>query len=162
MKRIKPAAGQESVWDYPRPPLIEPTSRRVRIEHRGQVIADSSRAWRVCETSHPPVYFVPPDDVTAGVLRRASGTSHCEWKGEAAYWDVVVDDHIVRRVAWSYPTPTEAAAGIAGYVAFYAGRLEECRVDDEVVTPQPGDFYGGWVTKDIVGPFKGAPGTWGW
>lgn len=162
MKRIEPKPGQESVWDYPRPPRLEPTSKQVSVEFGGEVIASSGRAFRVLETSHPPVYYLPPDDVRMDLLTRASGSSYCEWKGHAGYYDLMVGERTVRQAAWFYPNPTAAFAPIANYIAFYPSRMDACRVDGELVRAQPGDFYGGWITSDIVGPFKGGPGSWGW
>ena len=162
MRREPPGPGQESVWDYPRPPRLEPTEQRIRVLFAGELIVDTRSAWRVLETSHPPGYYVPPGDVRPGVLIPAAGASVCEWKGRAEYFSVRVGDRDAERVAWAYPEPTPAFAAIAGYVAFYAGPMDACYVEDDVVTPQPGSFYGGWITSDVVGPFKGAPGTWGW
>jgi uncharacterized protein (DUF427 family) len=153
--------GQESVWDYPRPPSAEGSSRRVVVEAGGRVIAESTRTVRVCETSHPPVYYVPRDDV-ADVLERAEGGSWCEWKGQATYWDVVVDGRRRSRAAWSYEAPSPGYEHLRGAVAFYPGRVDRALVDGEQVRPQPGDFYGGWITDEVVGPFKGDPGTGGW
>lgn len=152
----------ESVWDYPRPPRLERTAARVTITHAGRLIADSENCWRVLETSHPPVYYVPRAGIAEGVLRPGSGRSVCEFKGVATYWDVVVGETRVRRAGWSYPDPTPAYAEMAGAVAFYPGKLDECRVAGERVRPQEGDFYGGWITAGITGPFKGGPGTMGW
>ena len=161
-KRIKPAPGQESVWDYPRPPRLEDCVKRIRVIAEGVVIADSSRAKRVLETSHPPVYYIPPNDIEAGHLLPTNGRSFCEWKGEARYWSIVVADKTIERAAWSYSNPALRFAGIEGYVAFYPSKVAACFVDHEKVVAQEGDFYGGWITSDIVGPFKGAPGTNGW
>jgi uncharacterized protein (DUF427 family) len=155
-------AGVESVWDYPRPPRLERSSARITVVHAGVTLADSDRCWRVLETSHPPVYYVPFDDVTPGVLERARGHSFCEFKGTAGYWDLVVAGARVPDVAWSYAQPAPAYAALAGAVAFYPSRVDECRVDGEPVRAQEGDFYGGWITADITGPFKGGPGTRGW
>ena len=152
---------RESVWDYPRPPRIEPVDRRVRVALAGVEIADSDRASRVIETAGAPVVYLPPDEIAAGVLRPAAGGSFCEWKGAASYFDVVAGDEIAARAAWTYPEPTAPFAAIAGYVSFYPG-LVECRLDDERVEPQPGGFYGGWVTAEITGPIKGEPGSGGW
>ncbi len=149
----------ESVWDYPRPPRLEPTSRRIRIVHAGHTLADTVQALRILETSHPPVYYLPPTQVRMDLLERsASRGSFCEFKGVATYWHL----GLVADVAWSYEHPTGAYAALAGHLAFYASRVDECWVDDERVVPQPGDFYGGWITADLRGPFKGAPGTRGW
>lgn len=155
------AAGGESVWDYPRPPRLEPSGRRVRVELGGVTVAESDRAHRVLETSHPPVYYVPPEDVAEGALVAAHGTTFCEWKGSARYHTVRAGGREAPRAAWSYPDPVPAFAAIAGHVAFYPS-LTECYLDDERVRPQEGGFYGGWVTDEIVGPFKGGPGTGGW
>jgi uncharacterized protein (DUF427 family) len=163
MKRRDPVGpGQESVWDYPRPPRLERTPRRIRIVVAGETIVDSRNAWRVLETSHPPGYYVPPGDIRAGVLVPGTGASSCEWKGQARYWTVQVGDTRLENAGWSYPSPTPDFTPIRDHVAFYAGPMDACYVDDEHVTPQPGGFYGGWITSDVAGPFKGAPGTWGW
>ena len=154
--------GQESVWAYPRPAIAEPTSARIVIEHRGRIIADTRAAIRTLETSHPPSYYIPRGDIADGVLRRAEGSSFCEWKGAATYWDVVVDGVIVPRVGWSYANPTRPFASLRDHVAFYAAPFDRCSVAGETVTPQPGDFYGGWITAALAGPFKGIPGSRGW
>ena len=154
--------GQESVWDFPRPPSAEVTGRHVVVEFAGQVVADTRRAIRVCETSHPPVYYVPREDVVDGVLHRAGGGSWCEWKGAATYWDLLVDGRRAAAVAWSYQDPSPGYEHLRGAVAFYPGRVDRALVDGEQVRPQPGTFYGGWITDDVVGPFKGEPGTLGW
>jgi len=154
--------GQESVWDYPRPPRLEPATRRVRVELNGTVIADSSRAMRVLETSHPPTYYVHPDDVLWDFVRPAdSRGTWCEWKGQATYWTVQVGDVGIQSGGWSYPDPTPGFAPLKDHVAFYPA-LFTCYLDDELVRPQPGRFYGGWVTSELAGPFKGEPGTLGW
>lgn len=160
-RRIKPRPGQESVWDYPRPPRIEASSKPVKVTFAGVVVASSGRAARVLETASPPTYYIPPDDVVWEHLRSASGRSMCHWKGRASYYDIVVGDAISRKAAWSYPKPKTAFEAVEGFVAFYARRAT-CFVGNEAVTPQPGDFYGGWVTSDIVGPFKGEAATLGW
>nr|WP_297358324.1 DUF427 domain-containing protein [Mycetocola sp.] len=154
--------GQESVWDYPRPPRIEASPDRVVIRLGGQVIADTTAALRVLETSHPPVYYVPQASFPSGVLTPASGSSWCEFKGHAAYFDVSAGDAVVRRGGWHYPAPRAGFEQLAGMVAVYPGRMESCRLGDEVVRAQEGNFYGGWVTSRVVGPFKGEPGTMGW
>ncbi|WP_161883050.1 DUF427 domain-containing protein [Deinococcus alpinitundrae] len=160
------APGQESVWAYPRPPRLEHTGKRLQIWLGGELIADTdwstAPAFRVLETSHPPGYYLPPDAFKAGVLGRASGSSSCEFKGAATYWTLTGGERVVRAAGWSYERPTLAFREMAGCVAVYAGAMDECRVAGEVVTPQPGEFYGGWITADIKGPFKGAPGTMGW
>ncbi len=153
----------ENVWDYPRPPALVPCERRVRVVAGGATVADSTRALRVLETSHPPTVYVPPEDVDMAALRSAAGSSLCEWKGRAAYFDVVGGDGgVAERAAWSYPAPAPAFAALAGHVAFYPGRVEAAYLDGELVAAQAGDFYGGWITADVAGPFKGAPGTRGW
>ena len=162
MRREMPGPGQESVWDYPRPPRLERTDRRIRVVFAGETIVDTTAAWRVLETSLPPGYYMPPSDVRPGTLIPAEGESICEWKGRAEYFTVRVGDREAANAAWAYPAPTPAFAPLAGYVSFYAGRMDRCLVDDEIVTPQPGGFYGGWITADVVGPFKGGPGTRGW
>ncbi len=162
MRRDPVGPGQESVWDYPRPPSAEVTGRRIVVEFGGRVIAETVGAVRVCETSHPPVYYVPRDDVADGVLERAEGGSWCEWKGAATYWDVVVDGRRSSAAAWSYEDPSPGYEHLRGAVAFYPGRVDGATVDGEHVTPQPGGFYGGWITKEIAGPVKGGPGSLGW
>ena len=154
--------GQHSVWLYPRPAIAEPCASRVTIEHDGQVIADTRASTRTLETSHPPTYYLPPDDIAPGVLRRGDGTSFCEWKGSAIYWDVVIGETVLRRVGWSYPEPSRAFASLRDHIAFYAGPFDRCSVDGQAVVPQPGAFYGGWITPDLAGPFKGVPGSMGW
>lgn len=161
-KRIEPAAGQESVWDYPRPPRLESTSKRIRVVFNGVTIADTTRARRVLETSHPPVYYLPPDDVRLDYFSPTSRTTTCEFKGVASYWTITVGDRAADNAAWSYEKPRPGYEALAGYIAVYPGRMDACYVDDELVQAQPGDFYGGWITSDIVGPFKGGPGTRGW
>jgi uncharacterized protein (DUF427 family) len=157
-------AVRESVWDYPRPPRLEPAAKRIRIVFGGEEIVDTTRAHRVLETSHPPVYYVPADEVRPGALVAAGGrTSFCEWKGHASYLDVVATDgRVAERAAWCYLDPSPGFEAIRGAVAFYAGPMDECTVDGERVTPQPGGFYGGWVTVELDGPFKGEPGSAGW
>ncbi|GAA0803246.1 DUF427 domain-containing protein [Spirilliplanes yamanashiensis] len=153
----------ESVWDYPRPPRVERSVRPVSVRHAGVTVAESGRAWRVLETSHPPVFYVPRDDVADGVLvASAARRTVCEFKGVASYWDLRVGAVVVPAAGWSYEEPADGYAELAGAVAFYPGRVDECRVGDERVRPQEGDFYGGWITADVTGPFKGGPGTRGW
>lgn len=163
--RVRPdpiAPGQESVWSYPRPPRLERVAARLRVVLGGQTIADTLAGWRVLETSHPPVYYLPPEDIRPGALTAAPGRSLCEWKGAARYLDVTGGGIRAARAAWSYPDPAAPFAPIRDHVAFYAGPMEACFVGDEQVRPQPGGFYGGWITSAIVGPFKGEPGTQGW
>jgi uncharacterized protein (DUF427 family) len=161
-KRTEPLPGQESVWDYPRPPRLEKVSERLRVIFNGQTIADTKSGYRVLETSHPPVYYIPPRDIVQPYLQAAGGNSWCEFKGQATYWSLDVQGKRAEKAAWSYPLPSSAFADIAGHLAFYASRVDECWVDDERVQPQQGDFYGGWITSRIVGPFKGGAGTRGW
>ena len=158
----RPGPGQESVWDYPRPPKLEPTSKHIQILFNGAILADTRRAWRVLETSHPPVYYIPPDDIRMGFLVPSEGSSWCEWKGQAAYYDVGIRGKIADKAAWTYPRPTPYFSAIKDHLAFYAWAMDRCLVDGELVRPQPGNSYGGWITDDIVGPFKGEPDTWGW
>ena len=152
----------ESVWDYPRPPRLERTSALLEVELGGVVVASTTEGWRVLETSHPPTYYLPAAAFADGVLRPCAGSSVCEWKGAASYFDLVTEARTAPRAAWTYPAPTPGFAPIAGLVAVMAGLVDECRVDGEVVTPQPGAFYGGWITADLTGPFKGVPGSAGW
>ena len=153
----------ESVWDYPRPPRLEPTSRRIRVVFGGITIVDSRRALRLLETSHPPTYYIPRSDVREGHLRAArGGRTFCEWKGQASYFDVASGNRVAPRAAWTYPDPVAAYAALRDHVAFYPDPMDACFVEDERVAPQSGSFYGGWITRDIVGPYKGGPGTAGW
>lgn len=154
--------GQESVWDYPRPPRLEAVSKHIQIILNGIAIADTQSAQRVLETSHPPVYYIPPADIRMEYLVPSDRTTFCEWKGQGAYYHVVVGDKQLLDVAWYYPTPTAAFATLKDHVAFYPRPMDACYIDGEKVQPQTGEFYGGWITSDIVGPFKGEPGSWGW
>ena len=156
------ARARESVWDYPRPPRVEAEPRPVRLELASHLIAESRRALRVLETSHPPTIYLPMSAFKAGVLRDAAGASHCEFKGVARYHDLVVGDVVVPAAGWSYPRPTAAFAALAGHVSIYPGKVDAAWLGDERVGAQPGDFYGGWITGELDGPFKGAPGTLGW
>ena len=158
---VAPRAGQESVWDYPRPPRIVSDQREVIVCAGDVEIARTSRALRVLETASPPTFYLPRDDVRTAHLVRAGGTSWCEWKGAATYWDVTYDGARLERAAWSYESPSPPFAAITGHLSFYPARLA-CFVDGVRVRPQPGGFYGGWVTPEIVGPYKGDPGTGGW
>lgn len=162
MKRIEPEAGQESVWDYPRPPRLELTKKHLKIVFNGETIAETNRAYRVLETSHPPVYYFSPENIRMEFFLEGAGSSFCEWKGRAGYYDLKVGARSVKNAAWFYPAPTKSFAEIRDYLAFYPSKMDACYVNDELVQSQEGDFYGGWITKDIVGPFKGAAGTWGW
>ena len=158
---VPPAAGQESVWDYPRPPRLVPDAREVVVHWRGQVVARTTRALRLLETAHPPTFYLPPADVDAALLQPAPGSSFCEWKGPARYWHLVDGAHTLRAVAWSYPQPLPGSEAVTGHLAFYAHDLH-CTVGGAAVRPQPGGFYGGWITPELVGPFKGDPGSEGW
>lgn len=161
-RRIAPGPGQESVWDYPRPPRLESSSKHIQVIFNGIVLADTRAAVRILETSHPPVYYIPPDDIQQAYLTRTQQSSFCEWKGAASYYTVRVGDKTAENAAWFYPNPVKAYAVLKNYVAFYPSKMDACYVDDERVQTQPGDFYGGWITHDIVGPFKGSAGTMGW
>lgn len=152
---------RESVWDYPRPPRVEAVGRRVRVALGGETILDVPDAIRVLETAGAPTIYIPLAAVREGTLRPAAGGSFCEWKGAATYWDVVAGGETAPRAAWSYPKPNEAFAELRGLVSFYPA-LVECRLGDELVEPQPGGFYGGWVTAEITGPIKGGAGSGGW
>lgn len=159
---IEPGPGQESVWDYPRPPRVEPTSAHVQVVLGGEVVCDTRRALRVLETSHPPTYYLPRADFAADSLEPAPGSSYCEYKGVAAYLTVVGGGERREAAAWTYPDPSPGFSALRDHVAVYPGRMDRCTVDGEVVRPQEGGFYGGWITDAVVGPFKGGPGTRGW
>jgi uncharacterized protein (DUF427 family) len=165
--RIEPGPGQESVWDYPRPPAVRTTSAHVRIVHAGLTIVDTTTAVQVLETSQAPAYYVPRNDIAMQHLAPSRDSSWCEWKGRASYWSVAPHGDLSHpnaavNAAWSYDTPVTAYHAIAGHLAFYAQHLDECWVDDYRVAPNGGDFYGGWITPTVTGPFKGAPGTRFW
>jgi uncharacterized protein (DUF427 family) len=162
MRRIPPGPGQESVWDYPRPPRLEPSPAVIEVRLGGQVVARTTAALRVLETSHPPTYYLPVSSFADGVLRPTAGSSYCEWKGVAAYYDLVTPARTAERAGWTYPEPTPGFEALVGHVAVMPAAMDECTVDGEVVTPQEGGFYGGWITSRVVGPFKGGPGTRGW
>ena len=153
---------QESVWAFPRPAIAERSAAHIMIEHRGVVLVDTRASVRTLETSHPPSYYVPVEDVLAGALRRAEGSSFCEWKGAASYWDVVLGDIVLPQVAWSYPSPSAPFAMLRDHVAFYAAPFDRCSVDGEMAVPQAGGFYGGWISSGYAGPFKGGPGSRFW
>ncbi len=160
--RAVPGAGQESVWDYPRPPRAEATGEHVTVALGGVVIVDTRRPVRVLETSHPPTYYVPRSDFLEGALREARGSSYCEWKGLASYCDLVGGQRVAGRAGWYYPQPAEGFELLHGLVAVYPAAVDGCTVDGERVRAQAGDFYGGWITSRVVGPFKGEPGTTWW
>lgn len=159
---ISPKAGQESVWDYPRPPRVEPVDKHLLVDFGGVILAESASTLRVIETASPPVYYFPPESVQTNYLIPSKRRSLCEWKGRAVYYSVQVGDQIVKNAAWSYPDPWDGYEAIRGYWAFYAAKMDKCTIDGERIKPQPGEFYGGWITGDIVGPFKGEPGTEAW
>lgn len=157
-----PGPGQESVWDYPRPPRIEPVTERLRVVVGRVTIASTTRGFRVLETAGAPVYYFPPEDVRLDLLRTGGRRTTCEWKGTARYHALRLGERTIQDVAWSYPDPLPAFEAIRDHVAFYAGLVDEAWVGDERATPQPGGFYGGWITSRVVGPFKGGPGSFGW
>ncbi len=159
---VAPGPGQQSVWDYPRPPALERVLERVTVEFAGQIVASTQAAVRVCETASPPTYYIPAADIRSDLLRSEAGASGCEWKGTAVYHSLVVGDRRAPRCAWSYPSPTAEYSELANMLAFYPGRVDRCTVGQFEVSPQPGEFYAGWVTPDLVGPFKGEPGSEGW
>jgi len=162
IKKIKPKAGQESVWDYPRPPRLERFNGDISVVFNKVTILQTTSAYRVLETSHPPSYYLPMKHFAPGVLTSSEGHSMCEFKGRASYLDISVNGKIAIKSAWTYPEPRPSFSPIKDHVAVYAHMMDACYVNGEKVLAQEGDFYGGWVTSNIVGPFKGAPGTWGW
>jgi uncharacterized protein (DUF427 family) len=157
-----PVPGQESVWQYPRPPRLEQFTGSITVELGGEIIASTTRAWRVLETSHPPSYYLPRDAFAEGVLRPAGGSSWCEWKGRAGHYDLVTAARRAVSAAWTYEQPNPGFADITGAIAVMPGKVDRCTVNGEQMAPQPGGFYGGWVNSWIAGPFKGGPGTLGW
>ena len=162
IQRQQPLPGQESVWDYPRPPHVEPTNKHLRVIFNGETIAETTRAYRVLETSHPPVYYIPPADVRMEYLSSTNRSTFCEFKGAAIYWTIRLDGRMSENFAWSYGQPAAGYEVIKNHLAFYPSKVDACYVDDELVQPQEGDYYGGWITHDIVGPFKGGVGTFSW
>jgi uncharacterized protein (DUF427 family) len=160
--RIEPGPGQESVWDYPRPPRVEPTTELVSIVLGGEVVASTREAIRVLETSHPPAYYLPYASFAPGSLVPVGGTTFCEFKGSASYFDVVAGGRRAQRAAWTYRQPSPGFEAIRDHVAVMPAAMDRCMVDGELVEPQAGGFYGGWITSRVVGPFKGGPGTTGW
>ncbi|MGB8022100.1 MAG: DUF427 domain-containing protein [Candidatus Nanopelagicales bacterium] len=155
--------GQESVWDYPRPPALERCSDHVTVTHHGIVLADTRSAWRILETAHAPAYYVPREDVRLDLLVASNTTTTCEYKGTASYADLMLPDGTrVRDACWWYPQPSSSYRAFAGAICFYPQRVDECTVAGEIVTPLTSRFYGDWPTSRIVGPYKGAPGTEGW
>ena len=161
-QRIEPGPAQESVWDYPRPPRVEAAGHTLRVVHGGVTVAETARGLRVVETSQPPAYYFPPEDVALELLHTSSHRSWCEWKGMASYMDLHIGDEVVSRAAWYYPAPDAGYEVLADHLAFYPQKVEACYVGEERVEPNEGDFYGGWITSLVVGPFKGAPGTAHW
>ncbi len=161
-RRIEPGPGQESVWDYPRPPRLEESHQHIQIIFNGLVIADTQRAKRVLETSHPPVYYIPPQDVKMEYFIPTTHSSFCEFKGRASYYTIQVGDKSVPNGAWYYRKPSKGYESMTNYIAVYPGKMDACYVDGEKAQAQEGDFYGGWLTKSIIGPFKGGVGTFGW
>ena len=161
-KAIKPKGDQESVWDYPRPPVLDKISSHVEVVFAGSKIASSNSAIRYLETSHPPTIYIPPQDVDMTFLKESSHSSYCEWKGRAKYYDLIAEGKIVKNAAWFYPDPKVAFKELKDHIAFYPSKMEACFMDGEKVLAQEGDFYGGWITSKIVGPFKGGVGTFGW
>ncbi len=161
-QRIEPKPGQESVWDYPRPPRLEACAKQIQVIFNGVTIADTSNSYRLLETSHPPFYYIPPEDIQMSYLKPSSAGSFCEWKGLANYYNIAVGERVMEQAAWYYAQPVSTFAAIKDYVAFYPRKMDACYVNGELVVAQEGDFYGGWITSDIVGPFKGGVGTWGW
>ncbi len=159
---IKPGPGQESVWDYPRPPRLETSAASIQVVLGGVEIAATTRSWRVLETSHPPTYYLPREAFTDGALQETEGSSFCEWKGEASYFDALGGSQIAARSAWTYLRPTGRFADLVGTIALMPSAMDRCVVDDEVVVAQEGGFYGGWITSNVVGPFKGSRNSWGW
>lgn len=160
--RIPPAPSQESVWDYPRPAITEQTSALLQVRFDGRLIAETRSGVRTLETSHPPSYYFPRSDVDMDALSLTSHRTHCEWKGEAEYFDLVSGDRVSANACWSYPSPAHTFATIAAFIAFYPRLVDACFINGEKVMAQPGGFYGGWITSQVVGPFKGEPGTQFW
>lgn len=164
---IPPGPGQESVWDYPRPAIWQPTSQRIQVIYGGITLADTTQSKRVLETSHPPTYYIPPEDVNLAYLEATAHQTRCEWKGRCRYFDGVVGDRRLSQVAWQYIEPTVPFEPLLNHFAFYGAPINAdpeggCYVDGDRIIPQEGSFYGGWITPQVVGPFKGAPHTWGW
>ncbi len=158
----QPGPDQESVWDYPRPPRVDPSDEVVEVWLGGRRVARTTRSLRVLETSHPPTYYLPVADVEPGTLVPVGGTTGCEWKGAASYFDLHAGGVVARRAAWTYAAPCRGFEALVDHVAVMPGAVDRCVVGGDTVVPQPGDFYGGWITPRVVGPFKGIPGSWGW
>lgn len=153
---------QESVWEYPRPAICEPFKGALRCEIAGKILAETTKGYRALETSHPPTYYFPPGDVDMSMLKMSGHSSHCEWKGKASYYDFSFGDRTVSNIAWTYLSPTSTFIALKNFLCFYPSKLDACYVNDEQAHAQEGDFYGGWITSNIKGPFKGGAGTWGW
>lgn len=151
---IAPEPDEESVWDYPRPPRLEKDHRTIIVKLGSYTLAKTTNAYRILETASPPTFYIPQEDVRMQFLKKASGNSLCEWKGNAAYWDIITPEQTLEKASWSYPDPFKEFETIAGYLSFYPSRLD-CYIDNEQVLPQPGGFYGGWITSEIIGPVKG-------
>ena len=162
MKHIKPKTGQESVWDYPRPPRLEKTDKRIRVVFNGITIADTTNAYRVLETSHPPTYYIPLEDIKMEYLHKTPRNTFCEFKGKASYSTIKVNDKTIENAAWRYNNPNKKYQEITNHICFYPSKMDACYVDEEQAIAQEGDFYGGWITSDITGPFKGGVETRGW
>lgn len=160
--RVEPGPGQESVWDYPRPPRLETARSVLRVELGGEVLAETIHGLKILETGSPPTYYFPPEDVRTDLLGPSPVRTICEWKGVARHWTARVGERVVEEAAWSYSEPRPGFEPIAGYIAFYPGRVDLCKVGPERVIPQPGSYYGGWITSRVVGPFKGTEGTDDW
>jgi uncharacterized protein (DUF427 family) len=158
-KRTKPV---ESVWDYPRPPRVEASSERIVVRFGGEVLVDTTSSYRVLETSHPPTYYIPKRDVRDGTLSSVGGSTYCEWKGAATYFDITVNGKRAPRAAWEYPQARKGYEMLRDHIAIYPALMEAVYVDDERIESQQGDYYGGWITSNVRGPFKGGPGTRGW
>lgn len=159
---VVPGPGQVSVWDFPRPPRVDAVGLRIRVELGGATIVDTRAALRICETSSPPAYYIPPGDIAPGCLTPSERTSFCEWKGVASYWSVTAGSRRAKDAAWSYRAPDPGYEMVQNYVAFYPRRMDACWVGEQRVEPQPGLYYGGWITPELVGPFKGVPGSEAW
>ncbi|GCE14331.1 DUF427 domain-containing protein [Tengunoibacter tsumagoiensis] len=161
-QRIEPGPGQESVWDYPRPPRLEPCTKQIQVICNGLTLVETRSALRVLETSSPPVYYLPPQDCKMEHFLPTTHHSYCEWKGQASYYTIQVGERKIVNGAWYYPRPTRGYEALANYIAIYSSHMDGCYIDGEKVQAQEGDFYGGWITHEIIGPFKGGPGTYGW
>jgi uncharacterized protein (DUF427 family) len=152
----------ENVWDYPRPAICQAFAGRLRVEHAGALLADTNNGFRTLETSHPPTYYIPPTAIRFNLLRKNNTQTFCEWKGVASYFDLVAGDTTIKNAAWVYHNPTPSFIEIKDHLSFYASKVDACFVNDEQVQAQDGDFYGGWITANLTGPFKGSPGTSHW